>query len=543
MDTKRNSLLIRPASISTFVLSTAGIAFTPALLPTAWTGLAATAWACASQPDGSYLCSGTSAGETLSNWSDPLTVHADSTFTSVNGSGDGLRLEDAGDGIHFTQEGGSHITGNSGIYSSKHGSNPGSQYFSLDGDISATTDAAVWVSNNGAANDVTIEQTAGTLSGASHGIRVDNWATGSTTITTAGTITQSRTDSHDTYGIYAYHGTSATDITLTQTDGDISAHYYGMFANNWGTGSTEINSAGNVTATGRSALAAFNNTPTTDLRITQSAGTVTGNESGIYASNAGSGTTSVAVAGVVRGGFAAGISTISDNDVTIDVAPTADVSASSGIAIQHFGTGNVLVNSHGTVTGDTVLSSGNDTINLTAGSHTGNILSNAGDDTFVWTDGTLTGGFYGGVGSDTAFVSAAAYDGTQVLDGGDDTSVSDGMRDTLHLLGVSASSTGSNLVNWELVNLDNSALAITDGAWKVGEAGESDTGVFLNNGATFNAMNSLAFDGRFHIDNSSTFIAQGGGSGVYSISGDLNHAGTLNLQDGRAGDVLSIGQH
>src|SRR5690606_37691905 len=115
---------------------------------------------------------------------------------------------------------------------------------------------------------------------------------------------------------------------------------------------------GNVTATGRSALAAFNSgNTTTDVRITQSAGTVTGNASGIHATNRGSGSTSVGVAGVVKGGYAAGISTESDNDVIIDVAPSADISASSGIAIRHTGLGRVLLTSQGTVTGDTVLSS------------------------------------------------------------------------------------------------------------------------------------------------------------------------------------------
>src|SRR5690606_30279658 len=81
--------------------------------------------------------------------------------------------------------------------------------------------AAIFAYNDPAATDVIIEQTAGTITGVSHGIRVDNYGTGSTSITTAGTVTQTLTGSPGTYGIYAYNAPSTTDITVTQTSGTV----------------------------------------------------------------------------------------------------------------------------------------------------------------------------------------------------------------------------------------------------------------------------------------------------------------------------------
>src|SRR5690606_18662713 len=150
-----------------------------------------------------------------------------------------------------------------------------------------------------AATDVTIEQLAGTLTGVSHGIRVDNYGTGSTSITTAGSVIQTSTSSTDTYGVYAYNAPSATDITLTQTSGTVSAHYFGIYGNNQGTGSVTISSAGDVTATGRDGLAAFNGSNGKDIRISQTAGTITANESGIYAINSGTGSTHITTAGTI----------------------------------------------------------------------------------------------------------------------------------------------------------------------------------------------------------------------------------------------------
>jgi outer membrane autotransporter protein len=658
---------------SVVILAAAG-AVSPVLAPASWTVIADRAWAaCTVQPDNSYLCSGTSTEELISG-SDPLVINADSTFNVDNPAGEGVRIEATGGGFDFTQQSGSSITGSStGIYSDSDTS--GTQDLTIAGDVTGNGDAAIWVLSRASTNDVSVTQEVGsTIIGYTHGIRVDNYGTGAITITTAGTINQTRTgaSNSDTYGVYGYNDASATDITLIQTAGSISANWYGMFANNRGIGSTTIISSGDVTAVTRAGLYAFNfdttkdivieqkagtikgglygvfadnagtgstavtlagdvtatgtygvfarnASNTTDLIVNQTGGSITGPTYGIYALNRGTGATAVAVSGNVTGGAngygiyasgranttgvevqqtsgaiagatgillsnqgtgpslvsisdkvsgdaGAGIQTLAANGATINIAQTATLSATSGIAIRDGGVagnpaasdtlgGNLIVNSAGTVTGDTILGLGDDSFNLTAGNYTGNIygddrddpqsndgiVNHEGNDTFTWTGGKLVGGFYGQDGSDTATVSALGYDGSQVLDGGDDTSIADGMIDTLTLKGVTATSNGSKITNWEVVNLDGANLSIDDGAWHVGEPDEGTTGVFLNNGSTLDGMASLDFNGNMTIDPTSTFIGTGDGEGVYSFTGDVTNAGTITTVDDAVGDVVIIG--
>lgn len=591
------------ASWGSVAVRAAGIAFIPVLLPAAWTGSVDTAWAaCTAQPDGSYLCSGTSSGETLSSSTGPLTIVASPTL-NIDSSDVGFQISGSGSSnIVFSQDNGSTITGaTDGIHADQYST--GTTHITVGGNVAGNGDNGIFSYNDSGTGNVVVEQTAGTITGLTHGIRVDNYGTEAATISTAGTVIQAGTVSAywDTYGVYAYNAASATDITLTQTGGAISGQYYGLYGNNQGTGSTTISSAGDVVATEQTGVAAFNGGSAKDIRISQTAGTITGKEYGIYGDNGGtgsthvtaagtvtspgygvfafndnsgtsdlsvtqaagtiaggidgidawnegSGATAVAVKGEVSGGTGAGIQTLSVNGATIDIAATAKVSTTSGLAIRNIGTGNVVVTSAGTIIGDSSLGPGNDTFNLAGGSYTGKIfgddrdnpLSSGGNDVFNWTRGTLNGGFYGQDGSDTATISAAAYDGSQVLDGGDDTSSIDGMVDTLNLQGIHASAKGSNIVNWEIVRLDGSTLAINDGAWKVGEPNGDNTGVFLSNGSTLDGMAALAFDGRLNIDATSSFVTRGGGAGIYSISGDVNNAGTVNMQDGAAGDVMTV---
>nr|WP_235892045.1 autotransporter outer membrane beta-barrel domain-containing protein [[Ochrobactrum] teleogrylli] len=482
-------------------------------------------------------------------------------------------------------------------------------------------DNGIWAANQTAATDITVTQAANsTITGYTHGIRADNYGTGAVSITTAGTINQTQAGAayNDTYGVYAYNAASATDIVLMQTGGSISGNWYGMYANNRGSGSTTIISSGdvaaievgglyaynvgtakdiivnqtsgtvkggdygvyadnagigsttvslsgNVTASGDYGVRATNGSSATDLTVQQTAGSITG-RTGILARNRGTGSTLVSVVGIVSGGAGAGIQTIAANGSTIDIAASATVKATSGIAIRDGGVagnptasdtvgGNVIVNSAGTVTGDAILGLGNDTFNLAGGSYAGNIYgddrddpqsndgiaNHEGNDTFNWTGGKLTGGFYGQDGSDTATVSASTYDGSQVLDGGDDTSVADGMIDTLTLKGVTATTNGGKITNWEVVKLDGANLSIDNGAWHVGEPDEGTTGVFLNNGSTLDGMASLDFDGNMAIDSSSTFVGTGEGAGVYAFSGDVTNAGTITTVDDAVGDVVIIG--
>lgn len=518
-----------------------------------------------------------------------------------------------------SQTGGTISGADNGIHT-VHGG-VGTTVIGVAGEVNGAGDNGVWALNSASATNITITQDAdSTITGYTHGIRADNWGTGAVTITTAGIVNQTQTGAtnNDTYSVYAYNDVSATDISLIQTGGSVSGNWFGMYANNRGTGTTTIVSSGDVTATVRAGLYAFNASTAKDMVIQQKSGSVKGGTYGVFADNAGTGSTAVTlsgdvtasgdygvyarngssatdltikqtagsitgktgilawnrgtgislvnVVGKVSGGAGAGIQTIAANGSTIDIAASATVKATSGIAIRDGGVagnpvasdtvgGNVTVNSAGTVTGDAILGLGNDTFNLAGGSYTGDIYgddrddpqsndgiaNHEGNDTFNWTGGKLAGGFYGQDGSDTATVSASTYDGSQVLDGGDDTSVTDGMIDTLTLKGVTAATNGGKIANWEVVKLDGANLSINDGAWHVGEPDEGTTGVFLNNGSTLDGMASLDFDGNMTIASTSTFVGTGDGAGVYSFSGDVTNAGTITTVDDAVGDVVIVG--
>lgn len=549
----------------------------------------------------------------------PTTVT--SAGTAIGTIGNGVYVSNDGFATDLTvsQTGGTIFGADNGISTTNRGY--GATAISVGGDVDGATENGIWAQNFANATGITITQAAGsTITGYTHGIRADNWAAGAISITTAGIInqTQAGAANNDTFGVYAYNSTAGTDIILTQTAGSISGNWFGMYANNQGSGSTTIISSGDATAIVRAGLYAYNAATADSIFVSQTSGTVKGGTYGVFADNAGTGSTTVtlsgdviasgdygvysrnassatdltvrqtagsvagrtgilasnrgtgtslvSVGGAVRGGAGAGIQTIAANGSTVDIAASATVTATSGIAIRDGGVagnpiasdtigGDVVVNSAGTVTGDAVLGLGDDTFNLAGGTYTGNIVgddrddprsndgvtNHEGNDTFTWTGGTLAGGFYGQDGSDTAMVSASAYDGSQVLDGGDDTSVADGMIDTLTLKGVTATTNGGKIINWEVVNLDGASLSIDDGVWHVGEPDEATTGVFLDNGSRLDGMASLNFDGNITIDSTSTFVGTGGGTGVYSFSGDVANAGTITTVDDAVGDVVIIG--
>ncbi|WP_186420518.1 autotransporter outer membrane beta-barrel domain-containing protein [Bosea sp. CS1GBMeth4] len=181
----------------------------------------------------------------------------------------------------------------------------------------------------------------------------------------------------------------------------------------------------------------------------------------------------------------------------------------------------------------------NDSIYLMGGSVNGRTFTGAGDDLLEWRGGTVAGNIYMYTGSDTMLVTAATYDGSQVLDGGDDVSIADGWVDRLTFRGLTVSAPGANLVNWEVVTLDATRLTISDGALTVGS--DTGSGLFLSNGSTLDGLNAFALTGNMAIDATSTFEATGGGTGVYSMSGQLANAGTINMRDGAAGDRLTVG--
>lgn len=202
--------------------------------------------------------------------------------------------------------------------------------------------------------------------------------------------------------------------------------------------------------------------------------------------------------------------------------------------------------------------SGEDTINLFGGSAANvyggddddeiflsgaaigsDIDGGGGDDGITWESGTVGTGLHGGTGSDTMIVSAASYDGTQILDGGDDSFASDGMVDRLRLLNRTVTANGASIINWETVSLEGTSLRIADGSWVVGDASDTTTGVSLASGSSLEGTSSLSLAGNLSVDSTSLFR----GRGASEVTGNLVNQGTVTSVDGVAGDVIRVGRN
>jgi outer membrane autotransporter protein len=314
--------------------------------------------------------------------------------------------------------------------------------------------------------------------------------------------------------------TSTSTATAIMSGGTINtsgASASGVVSSNFGLGLASLQmSAGTVTVTGANA---------DSLRATSAAGTYNVNVTG----------------GSLTGGSGAGaaIHTLAAAGGMVNIGAAARVNgAASGIAIRdgdaaNTGTdalgGNAVVTTAGIVTGDAILGLGNDSLTLTGGSFAGNIygderVASAGDgnDNFTWSGGTLSGGFYGQNGSDAALVSAASYNGSTILNGGDDVSAADGWVDKLTLQGVTATAGGAQLVNWESITLDNTRLTLAGAPLVVG-AGADGSGAPM---------------GLFIQPTSSVLM----GASTFAITGDVHNAGLVDLRNplGMPGNVLTV---
>lgn len=238
------------------------------------------------------------------------------------------------------------------------------------------------------------------------------------------------------------------------------------------------------------------------------------------------------VTGTVRGG-GDGLDASAADDLgdTITLNTTGTVGA-----IEGNGGDDTITLTLGTVTGSVDGGDGNDTITLN-GATVGAVLGGAGNDTATWTLGTLAS-FDGGDGSDNLTVSAATYDGTQPLSGGDDVSTADGMIDTLTLSGLTVTTAGTTLTNWENIVVSGGSLTLSDHALTVGS--DPGTGLTVTGGGVLDAGPSLALTGNLTLASDGSMTTSGGGTGVYTISGTLANSGTLSLMDGAPGDRLEV---
>lgn len=189
------------------------------------------------------------------------------------------------------------------------------------------------------------------------------------------------------------------------------------------------------------------------------------------------------------------------------------------------------------------------------GAAVGQVDAGDGDDTFQWRQGSLATGFLGGTGSDHAQVDAPGYDGSQVLDGGDDTGTADGWSDTLRLHDHDVATSGSRLLNWERIEVDGIRLTLDDADLRVGGDVDVDglpiNGLHLRNGAQLALGTALNLTGNLVLDSGTRLQAgTADGSGRYQVlanplavgGGALVNNGIIDLRGATpaAGDTLAV---
>ena len=208
---------------------------------------------------------------------------------------------------------------------------------------------------------------------------------------------------------------------------------------------------------------------------------------------------------VLGGGSGIDMSAAEDSGDTITINTTGSIGGNVDGGLGD----DVISVQAGTVKGSVIGGEGNDTLTVTGTATVAGIMDGGnGNDTMEWSGSSSLGGVQGGAGSDTLTVSSTQYNGSQMLDGGDDTSVADGQIDTLNLNGVTATTNGSTIINWEVIKLNQGTKLTLDGTLATG-AGHDAAG---------NPM-GLA------IDSSSTLAT----ASTATVTGDVANAGTIDL--------------
>ncbi|OCC06066.1 hypothetical protein BA190_04925 [Labrys sp. WJW] len=275
--------------------------------------------------------------------------------------------------------------------------------------------------NSAGTGNATINQTGGTISAMMSGIRIENYGLGATTVTTAGTITSTGATNSGYFSyaaVYAsaWNAQSTSTVTVNQTAGSISGGDAGILAQHYGLGSVDVTTAGTVAGTFAPQSAGVvasivNNASTGNVTVTQTAGSISGSTFGIRATNVGKGSTTVTTAGTVTGTAGIGVlATNSGKDLKVEQTAGKISGVSSGISATNTGTGSTAVITVGTVSASAANGTGvlatnygqNLTVEQTAGSITGGgtgiKATNGGQGfTAVTTAGTVTGSSENGV--------------------------------------------------------------------------------------------------------------------------------------------------
>jgi hypothetical protein len=515
-------------------------------------GRAAYAGACVQNgPVGTYLCSGAEdiSDVTQNLTGGPLTVST--VDPSVSPPGFGLLS-------YFTKGNSFTLTGTGGISFTDNYASPITSYLrgveaknSVSGALSVTTTGlvrafngdGVYALNNAGTTDLTVSATE--ITGAVKGIIARNFGSGAISVTTTGQITGTTDD-----GIFArnYNGTGLTISAV-----DVSGN--GFAAN----GITGVNTSGalSIATTGTvtggnygSGIITTNNG--TDLTI--SVVSATGGSNGVFASNYGSGTTTITASGVVAGtGYSGrGISTrnVAGGLTNITLNSGAAVSGNTYAIADYDGNSTITVNAGASVAGVITLGGGSDDLIFDGGDFSAVTQFDGGTDSDSLTFRNVTG---------TVASSSITGMESTVIGTGATLSFSD--NQTPGNVTVTNGGTLNSLAGATLVN--SGALDISNGGTlglRTGSLFDNSAGTVNNNaGGVIDAEIDLALAGTVNLNSGSTLnssailtnqigrIQANSGAIVNQTGGTLLNLGTIDNQSGGSltnqsgGSLLNIG--
>jgi uncharacterized protein with beta-barrel porin domain len=518
---------------------------------------------------------------------DNASINVTSAGAISGGTASGINASSAG-GSLLVATGSTVSGGNSGIRATTLGS----------GTVTVTTGGAVtgtsqWGILTGAANGNTSVNAGHNVTAGTVGIQATGFGSGLVDVNhTAGTITAG------TIAISASQSSTGA-IDISQTGGALNGTTQAVSASMTGsgnvivslTGGTVGSTSGNVINT---SATTGTTTITTDVNLTSTGGagisaqssgtiniggngTVSGQTSGIKATSFGSfSDVKVTSGGAIVGVTGAGIDALSTNNGSVLVATGSTVSGGTvGISAQAHR--NVTVTTGGAVTGTsqqgilTFASEGTTTVNVghdvTGGTegiqstsgfngridihHTAGTIAagTIGIDATGFLSGTVdisqTGGALNGttgaVSASTGFggnVIVSLTGGTVGNVSGNAIETSAGTGSTTITSGVAITSTAANAIK---ATATSGNIAITNSSVITG----ATNAVFGSTSGIFDITNNGTLNGNVNVTGSnaaSTFANSGiwNAGTASTFSGSLNNTGTVNVQNGAAGQVITL---
>lgn len=252
--------------------------------------------ACQPVTSSEVVCSGiTTTGQSVT---DATNILADSTFNLSSALSGALQVNGTGSLLSFSQEAGSVISGLlKGVAIQNAGNGP--MDILIKGEVNSESDNAVGIVNGLGAADLTIDIESAQIRGSVDGISILNEATAGTSIQASGTISGKKA------GIEVVTAETTTDLSFKQTSGVVTGEGTGIYIANKGTGATLVSTKGTIV--GSTGMAVSNQNSDVDVEFSQITGTISGQGIGLAIANAGAGATRVTTAGTIVGGGTSGV--------------------------------------------------------------------------------------------------------------------------------------------------------------------------------------------------------------------------------------------